>query len=241
MGEDGVRNKPVEEGKSGGRITPLKVLVTSDFHGSITAFHKAASKAEEEQVDLIIVCGDITHFGTVRAARSLLSLLMEPRLPVFFVPGNCDPPSLPSIGVEGARCIHLTHEHMGDYTFAGIGGGTISPFDTPFEMTEEELRELLERNLSELTVDERLVLVSHMPPANTSVDVTYSGRHIGSSSIREFIERMKPIIVFCGHVHEAPGIDRIDGTMVVNPGPAKDGRCAIANLNEDCEVILDHL
>jgi len=108
-------------------------------------------------------------------------------------------------------------------------------------VTEEELKGLLERNLSELTVDDRVVLVSHMPPANTSVDVTYSGRHIGSSSIREFIERVRPILVLCGHVHEAPGIDRIGETIIVNPGPARDGRCAIANLDEDCKVVLDHL
>jgi hypothetical protein len=37
--------------------------------------------------------------------------------------------------------------------------------------------------------------------------------------VREFIERRKPLVCFTGHIHEAPGIDTIGETRIVNPGP----------------------
>jgi len=211
----------------------MKVLVGTDFHGNESAFEGFASKAEEERVEVLLICGDITHFGTLREAEGLISLLTGLRLPVLFVPGNCDPPSLLGVDIEGAKCIHGKTVSYGDVTFVGIGGSPPTPFSTPFEMTEEEITETLNKASANLPHTRWLVLVSHTPPHNTRLDKTHLGLHAGSLGVRKFIKEREPHIVFCGHIHEARGEDRIGNTILVNPGPARHGDYVTALFDED--------
>jgi hypothetical protein len=219
----------------------LKVVVVSDFHGSLEASRQAASKAEQIHADVVIVSGDITDFGSVQNARQLLSPLAELQLPVLFVPGNCDPPSLAEINLKNARCIHGSCATYNNVMFAGVGGGPISPFNTPFEMTEDQIMKVLNQSFRQCQPKPWRILVSHTPPKNTKLDAAFSGEHVGSSSLRQYIEKKQPSIVFCGHIHEARGIDNIGNTVIVNSGPARHSQCAVANINEDIEVRLDHL
>ncbi len=218
----------------------MKVLVATDFHGYEAAFENFASKAEEEKAEILVICGDITHFGTIQEAKYLLSLLTDLRLPVLFVPGNCDPPALADIDVEGAMCIHGKSVSYGDLTFIGVGGSPSTPLNTLFEMTEEKIAQIL--NEGSKNIDNRwVILVSHTPPKGTSVDKIHLGEHVGSSSVRSFVEERKPSAVFCGHIHEARGKDVIGGTIIVNPGPARHGYCAISSFNMEIEVELGFL
>jgi len=196
-------------------------LVGTDFHGSEEAFRGFASKAEDTKAEILVVCGDITHFGSLQEARSLLSLLAGLRLPVYFVPGNCDPPSLAMMEVEGARCIHGSYESYDELTFFGLGGGPISPFNTPFEMTEEEMADFLASKAKRSVASRMFILVSHTPPKDTKLDKMFSGANVGSECVRKFIEERKPSAVFCGHIHEARGVDKIGETILMNPGPAR--------------------
>jgi Icc-related predicted phosphoesterase len=219
----------------------MKILVGTDFHGKEAVFEGFAEKAEEERADVLVICGDITHFGTLQEAKRLLSLLTGLRLPVLFVPGNCDPQSLAGVDVEGARCIHGKNVSYGDITFLGVGGSPPTPFRTPFEMSEETLMKTLARASSNLPANLWTVLVSHAPPYGTRLDQASLGHHAGSRSVRKFIEERSPSIVFCGHIHEGKGEDRINGTIIVNPGPARHGDYAKAFFNNNITVNLDSL
>lgn len=64
----------------------------------------------------------------------------------------------------------------------------------------------------------KTVYVTHSPPWGTSLDRLYDGRPVGSRAIRDFIERRRPPLTLHGHVHESAGVDRIGGTVSVNPG-----------------------
>lgn len=219
----------------------MKVLVGTDFHGNEGAFESFASKAEEEHAEVLIVCGDITHFGTLREAKYLLSLLSGLRVPLLFVPGNCDPPSLVGVDMEGANCIHAKDVSYGGLTFLGVGGSPPTPFSTPFEMAEEEIMEALNHASQTLTDSRWLVLVSHTPPYNTQLDKTSFSDHVGSRSVRKFVEEQKPSVVFCGHIHEARGKDQINNTILVNPGPARHGNYARASFNDDVKIEFDSM
>ena len=59
------------------------------------------------------------------------------------------------------------------------------------------------------------VLVSHFPPRGT-LDRAPSGDHIGSVAVREVMRAVAPRVLVCGHVHEAPGVERAGATLVVN-------------------------
>jgi Icc-related predicted phosphoesterase len=216
----------------------MKILAVSDFHGSVKASERAVLKAKDINADVIVVCGDITHFGSPEDAEEVLSPLTALKLPVLFVPGNCDPHSLLDAKIEGANCIHGKCEIYGGVSF--IGAASL-PLDrvhpSPWEISEEEILEALNEGSKQCTSRQRLVVVAHSPPINTKLDLAYAG-HVGSPSLRLFIEQKQPSVVFCGHIHEARGIDYIGETVIVNTGPVRHGHCALGVFNEKVEVQL---
>lgn len=219
----------------------MKILVVSDFHGSGEASRKAAFKAQQIHADVVVICGDITDFGSIQNAEKLLLPFAELRLPVLFVPGNCDPPTLVGVDMKNIWCIHGSCKTYSNAVFAGVGGCPISPFNTPFEMTENEIMTVLNQSFNQCPSQPWRILVSHSPPKNTKLDMAFSGGHVGSSSVRKFIENNEFSIVFCGHIHEARGIDQIGKTVILNPGPARHTQCAIAILDKEINVQLGWL
>lgn len=71
------------------------------------------------------------------------------------------------------------------------------------------------------------VLVSHVPPFNTPVDVItedcspLQGHHWGSVAVRHALREHSPKLCLCGHIHGAAGVVDVDGTLCVNPGYRK--------------------
>lgn len=59
------------------------------------------------------------------------------------------------------------------------------------------------------------LIVTHEPPAGV-LDLARSGRHIGSRAVLDLLNRLRPRVLTCGHVHEAAGIERLGETLVIN-------------------------
>ena len=219
----------------------MKILAVSDFHGSVKASERVVLKAKDIPADVVVVCGDITNFGSPEDDEKVLSPLTVLKLPVLYVPGNCDPHSLLEAKIEGANCIHGKCEVYGGVSLIGTAS---LPLDrvhpSPWEISEEEILDALNVGLKHCTPKQSLAVVAHSPHLNTKLDLAYAG-HVGSSSLRFFIEQKQPSVVFCGHIHEARGIDYIGETVIVNTGPVRHGHCAVAVFNEKVEVQLDSL
>jgi len=66
-------------------------------------------------------------------------------------------------------------------------------------------------------------MVCHTPPKDTAIDVVRSGLHVGSSVVRNFIEKFKPDVCISGHIHESRGKDKVGDTIVLNAGMFRDG------------------
>lgn len=217
----------------------MKILVTSDFHGHLSAIEEMREKAISNRVEVIVVCGDITHFGNLSLAKHLIEKMSIENVNTLFVPGNLDPIELIRIEtIDGAQCLHGRFRKVSGLNFMGVGGCILSPFKTSFEMDEEEFQKILEEAFQALDDKKRFALISHNPPFGTKVDVTSFGAHAGSKSLRKFIEEKKPLLTLCGHIHEARGIDRIEDTIIVNPGPAFGGSYALMDLNDGISVDL---
>jgi len=206
----------------------LHLLQISDIHGSVSAAEKSARRAIRENVDAILTVGDITHFGTIPQAEALLSKIAEVGKTVYFVPGNCDPEAMLDWSPANSMMVnlHLGTLRLGDISLGGLGGGNTSPFDTLIEFTEEQFQSML-MGLTPPT--ENFVLLSHTPPYGTEADFA-RGRHVGSKAVYEYIKRVKPILVCCGHIHEARSISTIGQTKIINAGPARDGKCAVITI-----------
>jgi len=216
-----------------GKNGNLNVIVIADVHGSREAYEKTAQKARETRADAICVCGDLTQFGTVKEAEEYLSILAQSQTHVFFVPGNLDPPDLVNAKAEGAICIHAKCVNVKDYNLVGFGA-----LHKAFDMPEDKILRWLQKGVSECHESKHTIIVSHVPPRDTKVDVAFIGGHAGSRNFSRFIIDTKPVAVFCGHIHEGRGVDHIGKTVIVNPGPAGRGYYALVKLDGKVDVEL---
>jgi Icc-related predicted phosphoesterase len=173
-----------------------------------------ALKASRD-TDIAVCLGDVTVFNKgLDAALEKLRALNEN---VAIIPGNNESPKvLEEKAVEkGLIFLHARKIVFKGFNLAGVGGSLRTPFNTPFEMSEEDFNQVL----SGFKSLKNLILVSHSPPFNTTLDLTHSGDHVGSIELRRFIEEESPLLCLCGHVHERAGLsEKIGETLVVNPG-----------------------
>lgn len=206
----------------------LNLLVVADFHGVPNA-DENLRKFLKRGYDCLILIGDITNMGPLSVAEDILVKAKAAVVPVLAVPGNCDPKPILEVLNEHGVNLHAKRVKLGDLTFVGLGGSNLTPFNTPFELTEAEIKEELER-LSP-SADESWVLVTHAPPYDTKVDRIEAGPHVGSKSIRQIIENKQPLVALCAHVHEGRNTDELGRTLIVNPGQISKGYAAEVTVN----------
>ena len=218
----------------------MVVIGMSDIHGKLSAIERMASVLG--RADLVLLAGDITHFGREDAARQIIAGVRRYAPAVLAVSGNCDHAGVERVLFEEGVACHGDCVLSGGVGFVGLSGSLRTPFHTPGEYTEESLAAALAKAGKTLDPTRPLVLVSHQPPLDTSCDRLADGSHVGSAAVRRFIEQHQPLLCLTGHIHEAGGIDRIGRTQVVNPGPAWSGGYMRAEI-ADCEaaVVLDHV
>lgn len=216
----------------------MKILAIADLHGDKEGV-KNIEKFLEKNYDVLIIAGDITQFGPATRGKEIIDKLESKDIRILSMPGNCDPKNVLSILEERDVDLHLKSVKLGEFTFVGLGGSNPTPFDTPFELSEEKIKENLDP-LSRGTGD-KWVLISHAPPYNTTADLTSDNVHAGSKSVRQIIEGREPQLNICAHIHEARGIDNIGLTKVVNPGAITEGYAAEVEIEETIEVNLIEL
>ena len=218
----------------------LNILAFTDFHGNHEAYGRAKELIANGKPDFVIVAGDIVNRDPNRAKQFLFDLASAGS-PVYFVPGNMDSDELRNWpGGENVYALHGRCENTETVTLIGLGGSPHGPFRTIFEYSEEEASELVEAAAKSYHGGQ-LIFVSHCPPMNTKLDQVTSGAHVGSTAVREFVERRQPILVVSGHVHEAQGIDTIGPSLLVNTGPAQLGHYAKITLGNDVAVKFEKI
>ncbi len=207
----------------------MRILAVADFHGNSSA-ESYLSKFLTQDFDCVVLIGDLTDFGPPEVAESLLELVKQTGVPCLAVPGNCDPKSILKVIDKYNMNLHGKCEELGGVKFVGLGGSNLTPFHTPFELNEVEIKE--ELAAASCDTNEKTVLVTHAPPFETKVDMIKSGTHVGSKSVRQYIEQKHPLVCLCGHVHEGREIDQLGRTLVVNPGPITKGFAAEVIIND---------
>jgi len=190
----------------------MKILAASDLHGDSRLARNLASKAEKENVDLVILCGDLTGF---EKTKGLIKPFKEKNKKVLILPGNHD--SFATIdfladyyAVKNIHGYSASYEGIG---FFGAGGADIGPRSL---MTEKEILKTLEKAHSGLKGIEKKVMLTHMHPEGSKSE--FSGI-LGSSAIVKAIKKFKPDFLLHGHIHEAAGMEEeLFGTKVINVG-----------------------
>ncbi|MDE4907098.1 metallophosphoesterase [Methanogenium marinum] len=204
-----------------------KILLLTDIHGK----YDTISDFMECDPDIVIIAGDITDCGDPQEANEVLRQI---DVPCFAIPGNCDLPEILNvIEYSDAVNLHGTSLEIGNTTFTGVGGSNPTPFNTPFELSEEELCELLEKAKKRGRQNVHNVLICHAPPYCTLDDI--GGTHVGCKCFRDNLSDFD--LVCCGHIHDHTGAVDIEGTLVVNPGPASEGKYAVITLGDEPKEI----
>ena len=198
----------------------MTIIVVSDIHGHADAVGRVSGQLEK--ADLAIVTGDITHFGGAEEAQGVIEEIGKRCERVLAVPGNCDRHGVGVFLAERGISLDGRYKTIDGFVFAGIGGSLPCPGKTPNEYTEDDFARMLD------TVTDTLpspcdIFVSHQPPLDTACDIASGGGHVGSSSLRRFLQKTAPPLCLCGHIHEAAGMGRIGSTVVANPGPLAAG------------------
>lgn len=197
----------------------MKILAFADFHGNTSAVKDASHLVSIEHPVVVVVAGDLANHGMKRA-EFILRELSRSGSRVLFVPGNMDAPALAERqDTDDITCLHGKAVFHDEVCFIGLGGAIESPFGAPFEFSEREAARILSRAV-EARSSQFLIVVSHCPPKDTRLDLAGGIWHVGSVSVRRFIEEKKPTLVICGHIHEAQGTDSIGDSLIVNVGAA---------------------
>jgi uncharacterized protein len=211
----------------------MVIISLSDIHGDEARVRRMIPRLKD--VDLVVLAGDITNFGGRDEAARIIEPLRATGVAMIAVHGNCDLMDVASYLEETGISLHRRHRVIDGICFAGVGGSLPCPVRTPIEYTEDEFGRYLSEAVTGVPEDMPLVLVCHQPPYDTTNDRIASGLHVGSHSLRDFIDTHRPLACFTAHIHEAAGTDDIGPTRIVNPGPLWHDRYACARLGKGVE------
>jgi Icc-related predicted phosphoesterase len=209
--------------------TSLRVAALGDLHctrASEGAFQPLFARIAE-RADVLVLCGDLTDYGTPEEARVLAKELSATKLPKLAVLGNHDFESgaadeVARILADAAGVVVLdgTAVEVQGVGFAGakgfaggFGARALQPWgEGPVKAfvaaaVEETLK--LESALARLRTPGRVALL-HYAPIGATVDGEPLEIYpfLGSSRLEEPINRYRPDVVFHGHAHRG----QLEGT-----------------------------
>ena len=218
----------------------MNIISFGDIHEDTQNQNKLAD--ELKAADIILVSGDLTTYHGKASAETVINSIRKHNNKILAQPGNLDQGEVGDYLSSEKINLHGNGYIFGNVGIFGVGGSNQTPFNTPTEYSEDEIKGFLYSGYKKIEACEIAIMVPHMPPNNTNVDKVASGMHVGSKSVREFIEEYKPDICICGHIHEARGKDFIGDTRVLNAGMFGDGGyieilCGDGDLNAELKMI----
>jgi Icc-related predicted phosphoesterase len=163
--------------------------------------------------------------------------LTDGRVRALVMAGNDDPPEIDDVLRSGRVLEDIggqVVELASGVSMASVGESTPTPWHTPRELPDADLGRKVEEVIGSLPANDVAIWNLHMPPHATGIDeapeldsslrVQYTGsgeprmRPVGSTTIRDLIERHQPALGLHGHIHEGRGRYRLGQTVGANPG-----------------------
>ncbi len=199
----------------------MRIAATADLHFSPQSYDRIREQMNRvrDEADLLILAGDLTNYGRPQEMESLLNALVRIRVPVVAVLGNHDYESdqqeelMRMMTAEGVKVLDGTGYERDGVGFAGtkgfIGGfgrGVLTAFGEREIKTfvqaaiDEALK--LERALSQLRVEKRIVVLHYSPIASTvKGEAPEIFPYLGTSRLAEVVDRHGADLVVHGHAH----------------------------------------
>ncbi|MDD5450715.1 MAG: metallophosphoesterase [Desulfovibrionales bacterium] len=198
----------------------MHIIAFGDIHERTENIKKIK---DVSRADCVIITGDLTNVGGIDKAKVVLENIRRYNSKVYAQAGNFDQKAVQDYLTELHINLHANGFLIGNIGIFGVGGSNYTPFNTPIEYSEEEIKDFIYKGFTKVKDAALKIFVTHAPPFNTAVDVVTGGRHVGSKAVRSFIEEHQLQACITGHIHEAAGHDTIGQTMIINPGMLKNG------------------
>ncbi len=135
------------------------------------------------------------------------------------------------------------------FSMISSGWSNPTPWKTHREESEEKLTERIDSMAKQLSDPSRAIFNLHCPPFQSGLDeapaidadlrLLHGGRAlrpVGSTAVKEAIQRYQPVLSLHGHIHESKGAVKIGKTLSINPGSAyEEGMLMSALVNLDAK------
>lgn len=188
-----------------------KILAVGDLHGDAGLVKKLAKRAKDENVDLVILAGDLTLAEL--STKNLIGPFVKEKKQVLIIPGNHESVATADFLSEmydNTQNIHgyaFSKDNLGIF---GAGGADIGPN----VVGESELFNLLKKGHEKIKSQEKQIMVTHMHHKGSRAE--FSGFE-GSNAIRKAINEFHPDFLISAHIHEAGGLtEKIGKTTIIN-------------------------
>lgn len=191
----------------------MRILGAGDIHGDINVAKKLAEKAEQNKVDLVVLCGDITEDDSL---ENVLQPFKDKKIKMLIVSGNHDSIATADFlaKINKAKHIHGYSVRYEDIGIFGCGSANIGIGG----MEENEIFDTLKKGHDKISYLKKKIMVTHVHPEKTKME-KFSKFVPGSSGVLKAAYEFKPDILFCSHVHEAEGLEEdLGSTRVINVG-----------------------
>ncbi|PIT84618.1 metallophosphoesterase [Candidatus Micrarchaeota archaeon CG10_big_fil_rev_8_21_14_0_10_45_29] len=206
----------------------LKILAFSDIHADEGALQGLQEIFSRNDYDLVICAGDLSNRGPISFVQQLLDIFGEK---FYFVHGNMDSTPVLDLLRKYPNYLHGRKINLGEWNLVGLGGSNPTPFSTPSELSETQIAHILKNS----NVDSHTILVSHPPPKGI-FDGVRGEINAGSSAVRECMDKNKPLILLCGHIHENEGKKIVGDTLVIKLGAAEARRAAQIEIGDEIKA-----
>jgi len=170
---------------------------------------------------------------------------------IFVCPGNDDEMEVDDV-VRESDMVELGEGRMVDidgFTMISTGWSNHTPWNTHREETEELLGERIEAMAKQIPDPARAIFNLHCPPYRSGLDeapaidsdlkLMHGGRAlrpVGSTAVRQAIDKHQPLLSLHGHIHESKGAVKLGKTLSINPGSAyEEGILMAAVINLDAK------
>ncbi len=192
----------------------MKILAASDIHGDRNLVDKLVAKAIKENVDLVVLCGDLTQME--QSTDYIVGPFRKAGKRVVMIPGNHESNATVDALAQIYDAINLHGEAIveNDIGIFGCGGANIGLN----QLSDIEIYEYLKSGFAKIKNAKKKIMLTHVHPADSTID-KFSLMFPGSQGINWALKAFKPDFLLCGHIHEAEGIEEmIDKTKVINVG-----------------------
>ena len=188
-----------------------KILAVGDIHGDTGLVKRLAEKAQKENVDLVILAGDLTF--AENSVKNLIGPFIKAKKQVLLIPGNHESMATIDFLAEmypNTKNIHGYSFIKNDLGIFGAGAGDIGIN----QIKDSEIFNILKRGHESVKGLKKQIMVTHMHHKGSKAE--FSGFE-GSNAVRKAVKEFKPDILISAHIHEAGGLEEYSGkTKIIN-------------------------